>query len=366
MATNTERGCFDPQDAEIPSERWSQSCSTTIEGIACSYVEAGISVIPLVLDGTKAPALPRGVPQVYSQRLPSRDELKRWFGCSTARYGVGMKCGAVSGGLEVIDFDMAETFWPWATLIDPVTFKKLSIVETPGGWHAIYRCREICGNRRLAKWEPADCISQLEHDHRECTGFRSIGKGPRIETRGEGGYVVAAGSPPTVHRSGVPYLQVGGPLLPNVQYVTPHERRAMWHAAASFDCDERTSVRVRKAKQALRREMFPDKYRAVCEEPWAWFDVNGRVDELLCKHNWHSDDGEHWTRPGKTFGVSAVLRENEDRVEVLTVFSSSAGVLSPRSGEAHRSFGPFALLTALEFGGDRGRAASYVRRELME
>lgn len=335
--------------------------------IAFEYVSAGMSVIPILVDGTKAPALPAGHPQIYSTRLPTRDELRLWFGSNAKRrFGIGLKTGAVSGGLEVIDFDAAQTFWPWASLIPRETFGKLTIVETPDGWHAAYRCKEICGNTQLAMWEKPQSLSQKLNGHRECTGFQSIGKGVRIETRGEGGYVVAEGSPPDVHASGLPYVQAFGPRLPDVQYVSPEERKLMWFAAAEFHCDvPRVSKRVKDAKKKLRRKLFPEIFKANSDAPWVWFDVNGDSADLLRKHGWRSEDDERWIRPGKPQGISAILGENEDGIGVLTVFSTSAGVLAP-TGAAHASYGPFSLLVALEFAGDRSRAARYVKTELMK
>jgi putative DNA primase/helicase len=74
--------------------------------LANEYRKAGISVIPLQLDGSKAPAS-RLLPQVcdartrkqsgtwlpYSKRIAELSELEHWF-CRPA--GIGMVCGAVS------------------------------------------------------------------------------------------------------------------------------------------------------------------------------------------------------------------------------------------------------------------------------
>jgi len=291
-----------------------------------------------------------------------------WF--EAGLYGIGITCGAVSGGLEALDFDMAETFWPWVKLIGHSIFRKLSIVRTPsGGWHAIYRCQEICGSRKIASWEAPQSISQQLTGHRDGTNFQSIGKGVRIETRGEGAYLLGPGSPCTAHASGIPYVQVNGPPLPNVQRVTPQERRTMWIAAKEFDCGaDQGSNRIRKAMQKLSAKYSTNQ--TACsdkESPWDWFDKHGNVVALLEKHDYETFDNIRWRRPGKhTGGHSAVLQESPgSHVLIFTSFSTSDGKLGPRGGESHRSFGPFALLSHLEFGGDRQAAARYVRRELM-
>lgn len=337
---------------------------SAVERAAWEYVQGHVSVIPLVCDGSKAPALPTGGPQVYAERLPTREEIHEWF--AAGNRGIGMKTGKVSLGLEGIDFDMHQLLDPVLSLLPMSLVNKLSIIETPGGWHIVYRCREICGNRHLAMWEEPQSLSEKLNGHRQNTGFQDIGKGVRIETRGEGGYLVADGSPLAVHKSGLPYCHAFGYRPPHFQEITPDERKTLWQACATFDCPAKPQVhaKVKKAKREIQRERYGE-YQANGDEPWIWYDLNGDPSELLRKHGWQSSDSERWTRPGKTFGVSAMLGANDEGVEVLTVFSTSAGPIAPIHGEKCRKLGPFNLLTALEFGGDRSRAAKYVRTELM-
>ena len=101
--------------------------SSTLD-LATAYRNAGLSVIPLRLDGSKAAAVPSWNP--YRERLATDDELDKWF---RHPHGIGIPCGRISGGLEGIDFDAAELFAPFCSLIDPATYRKLTIVETPGG-----------------------------------------------------------------------------------------------------------------------------------------------------------------------------------------------------------------------------------------
>ncbi len=322
---------------------------------ARAYVKAGISVIPLVCDGSKAPALPTGAPQLYSQRLPTDDELSRWFG-TYAKRGIGLKCGAVSGGLEVIDFDMHQLLEPVLSLISRELRRQLTIVETPGGWHLMYRCPAIKGSKKLAMWEQAQSLSE-QQGYREGAGL--IGKGVRIETRGEGGYVVGEGSSLDVHPSGLPYVQAFGPRLPVIEYITPDDRAALWHVCRSFCCERKSKALPRKVRQIVSLHYMQQHVPSDGNEPWTWFDEHADVAELLRQHDWTSNDEQHWTRPGKESGTSAMLRVG-DGVPILTVFSSSAGALAPEDG-GHQSYGPFALLSKLKFDGDRSRAASYVR-----
>lgn len=321
---------------------------------AIRYVEHGYSVIPLRLDGTKGPSLDSW--KQYSERLPTTKELEVWF---SRPAGIGIICGIVSKGLEVLDFDMAELIWPLVSMLPSSLVDRLAIYETPGGWHLAYRCNEICGNRKLASWESPSSICQQANGHRECTGFQAIGKGVRIETRGEGGYIVGEGSPIAVHRNGLPYCHYMGPTLFTMKPIEPSEREAIWKAAMTFDCGIRKSAAIKRAKQKLYCEAHQSDRDE--SEPWTWFDTRGEIAEILRAHGWQTNDGEHWTRPGKGFGTSATLSYNDCGEQILTVFSTSTE-LGPINGQAHRSFGAFNLLTAIRFNNDRKEAARYVRR----
>lgn len=327
------------------------SCNKCIHKLAIGYRDAGLSIIPVRVDGSKAPSapdLPEGVWKPYESRIATEDELNKWFNRESPA-AIGMVCGAASGGIEVIDFDQPELFWPWVSLISKTTFQKLAVVETPNGWHCIYRCNEICGGRKLAMWEaPERRIMRAKH------------QGTRIETRGEGNYIVAEGSPVETHSTGRPYVQAFGPLLPDVQRISPEERRQLWHAAMSFDCSEdRKSGQLRKARQLIRREIHSVSYTG--DEPWVWFDRVGNWSALLEPHGWTSFDGCHWTRPGKSQGTSAKVNTNELGEEILTVFSSNAGELSASTASCFAHWGKFNALVALSYGGNRSEATKYVR-----
>lgn len=88
--------------------------------------------------------------------------------------GIDVVCGAVSSGLEVIDFDEPSVFPFWRSLISEQTYKKLLVQRTQsGGFHVAYQCKKIGRNQKLAV---------------QC------GK-TAIETRSEGGYIIAAPTP---------------------------------------------------------------------------------------------------------------------------------------------------------------------------
>lgn len=164
---------------------------TTLD-YARAYLRAGLSVLPIRADGSKAPALPSGHPYLY--RRPDEADMRRWF--AGTPYGVGIVGGEPSGGLEVLDFEARSTFEGWSELIEaecPGLLARLPRVATPGGGvHVYYRTTQCGRSRKLARDEGGETL---------------------IETRGSGGYVVAPGSPAACHPSGGLYLwECGGPV----------------------------------------------------------------------------------------------------------------------------------------------------------
>ncbi len=163
---------------------------TTLD-YALAYMRAGFSLAPVLLDGTKKAAIPW---KAYQARLAGRRELEHWFDHN--QHGIAIICGKVSGGLEVIDFETEPVFLAWAELVEsqaPGLLARFSQVQTPsGGRHIYYRTERPKGNHKLARTATGETL---------------------IETRGEGGYVVAPGSPLPCHPSGRPWLHVAGPAL---------------------------------------------------------------------------------------------------------------------------------------------------------
>jgi hypothetical protein len=141
--------------------------------IATEYISAGLSVIPIRADGSKAPALATWKP--YQSRLATSDELRDWF--AAVDVGIAIIAGAVSGNLEVLDFDDGSLLCGCLEEADaraPGIVERLVIVATPSeGWHCFYRSAQIEGNLKLAQHQGEQ---RVETD---------------IETRGEGGYVLA-------------------------------------------------------------------------------------------------------------------------------------------------------------------------------
>ncbi|MDP1563939.1 MAG: bifunctional DNA primase/polymerase [Pirellulaceae bacterium] len=299
-------------------------CDRLIE-IAMEYREAGISTFPLWLGGDRNPAIKSFNP--YRKRLPTLMEIKSWF--SDPR-GMAVLCGVISGGLEVIDFDYWWPFPDWYRAVESIAVR-LPIVDTPsGGAHVYYRCKVICKSKKIAM-------------------NSKLVKPTLIETRGEGGYVVGCPSPADVHPKRYPYVQTAGPVLPEVPYITPEERRMLWQAARTFDCDGSLEKARSKSKNQFQHT---GRHR---KNSWNTFSGDSRLwSEVLFADGWQSCDSVFWTRPGKEQGVSAALRPSKSGDLVLVVFSTNANV--PEQTHGLQSY-----LAHARFNGNQKQAFAYLK-----
>lgn len=149
------------------------------------YVAAGLSVIPVRADGSKAASIKWGE---YEERAPTDAELVRWFDTEAAR-GVAIVCGKVSGNLAVLDIESQLGWERWHAravvgLADALAV--CPIIRTPKGGRHIY-CRIEEGWVAGAKLAMASKHETL------------------IEIRGQGHYVLAPGCPAACHPLNYPY-----------------------------------------------------------------------------------------------------------------------------------------------------------------
>jgi len=303
---------------------------------ALEYRAAGISIIPLKCNGSKSPAVPTW--KKYQAELADEWLIQTWFGNSKREVGAGAVCGVVSGGTEVLDFDNdANTIYPaWSESVTDI-LRRLPVVKTPSdGYHVYYRCNTICGNQKIAK---------------------GAGNETLIESRGEGGYVVATISSPTVHETGKPYVQVAGPVLPEIPRITPDERQALWAAAATFD----RSREREKAIQKLIAKSKPRPPKSTDGKLTPWDDFNSRGDwfEVLDRHGWTTTDGIHWRHPAAKSGHShsATLRTAKSGDQILHVFTTSTEL------DSEKSHSLFNVVKILDFGGDASATTRELRKQ---
>lgn len=287
---------------------------------------AGLSVIPPAQDGTKRPYVPGskgGAWKMYQSQRPPLALLTQWYDPRNGLTGIGLACGAVSGNLEVLDFD---TLAAWETYRQHAEYCGMESLLgriwagygeiSPRGAHVMYRCTEITGNTKLA---------------RDAEGKATI------ETRGEGGYIIIAPSNGRVHPSGGEYKRVSGALT-TILTITPLERRDLWELAKSLS--DHTPEPLRS--DPLQSSADP------ANKPGADFNARSTWADVLEPHGWQRvyqrGTVSYWRRPDKAHGLSATTGYAE--TDYLYVFSTST------SFEAERAYTKFAAFAILNHQGD--------------
>lgn len=234
--------------------------------------------------------------------------------------GIGIICGSISGGLECMDFDnhFGDAKAILAKYLDIPEVKELyqmhkfPIESTmSGGYHLLFRSPEPEGNRKLAQ--------RLKDGRPDAI----------IETRGEGGYFVAAPSPG--------YSVVRNDIL-IVPTLTKIERAFMIDNAVSMN-EFYPVVRTEYENSNRPGDMYNESSSALYE-----------TIAILKEHGWTEGRNGRWTRPGKKEGISATL--GIAAKNIFYVFTSNAYPFEPMKG-----YTPFQVLGLLKFDGNFSRAA---------
>lgn len=269
-----------------------------------------LSFIPIKA-GTKQPAFSW---KQYQQTPAGDAEVRQW---TDAGYSLAAVTGAVSGNLEVIDFDAAELLKPWTEKVRAYGFgdqlAALGVVQTGKGWHVYYRCDQITGSQKLAVADDGTAL---------------------IETRGEGGYVVC----PNDNDARYQWMKGGYGRIPTIRRKF---REVLLEAAREFN--------------QLFRESGEPTIHLGRGKPGEDFNDRGSWGEILEPLGWQcirtrADGVTEWTRPGKTAGVSATTGHHG--TDYFHLFSSSVEGLEPG-----RSYSKFAVYTACNHAGSFEDAA---------
>jgi len=306
---------------------------------ALAHLRAGLCVLPAIV-AEKRPALSAW--KQYQKQLPTERQVSQWF---TDAQGMCLLTGAVSGNLELVDFDFEAELYPaWAELVDaeaPGLLDRLVVERSQsGGRHVIYRGETaIPGNCKLAQRAipaPDDqemVIGGKRYQPRRA-GDRYEVTITLVETRGEGGLFLCHPTPGYV-------LEWG--RFDNLPVVTEDHRNILIEAA-------------RLLNEAVPPMEPVARLGEMSGRPGDDFNQRGDVRALLERHGWtcvRGGDNECWRRPGKDRGWSATLRDR-----VFYVFSSNAVPF-----EQNRAYSPFAVYALLDHQGDYTRAASALRDE---
>ncbi|CAB4140603.1 DNA primase/polymerase, bifunctional, N-terminal [uncultured Caudovirales phage] len=294
---------------------------------ALSYLQKGLSVI--VTDTNK-----RSLYQWkrYQSEQITEPDLSQHLSHSKAA-GIAIVCGAVSGGLEVVDVDLKNditgTLWQHLTarIEEAGLMPLLKIAKTKSnGYHIYYRCEVIEGNQKLAMRRAT------EQELRTNPQLKQV---VVIETRGEAGYVIAA---PTDG-----YKWEGGTL----QVLTIDEREALLSICRSFN--------EVIEEQRIIHKVDVKEYGV---SPFDDYNSRGDVVALLTKHGWQvvreTSDKVIFKRPGNTDSKSS--GDYNRTLNLFSVFTTNS-CFEPLKG-----YKPAAVFAVLECAGDFKQAA----RRLME
>jgi hypothetical protein len=321
---------------------------TTVWGQVEAYLADGISLIPVREKDEKnkygeilVAKSPYGSWKEYQSRTATKDELWHLMEQKDTS-AVGIVCGRVSGNMEVIDIDVK-----YKAGIDAILFKdiktfypdiyhRLRIHKTPStGYHIIYRVDEshpVPGNLKLA----GRMASEDELELQKTRGVKRPNKEVNfLETRGEGGYILA---PPSLGYQ--IHQDVGIPVL------TWEERCSLIRL-----CESYTEIikEYPKPKPTKSEDSWYD------ENPFEHY--NRAIDpvELIESFGWkfsHKNNHFIWfTRPDKQRGVS--LSWNLSK-RIYYVFTSSTEL------QASRGYHASSLLAELQFDGDKSKTYKWL------
>jgi len=254
----------------------------------------------------------------YQTELITEKELEVQMADARCK-GIAIICGEVSGNLEVIDIDTKyQTYELWEAIrarISDEIYAKLHVVRTRNnGYHLAYRCEAIEGNLKLAT-RPAspDELKRTPASKTYCI----------IETRGEGGYVVA---PPT---EGYEVLQEG------INVLEVEEREELMSIMRSFnEVMEEAVIEAHDRPSVKEYGLSP------------FDDYNRRADigDILRNHGWQrvGENSERifMLRPGGDSSAKHSGSWNKD-LKLFSVFSTNTPF---KVGVGYRKVAVFCIL----------------------
>lgn len=321
--------------------------------------DAGLSVVRASNDGTKKPV---GQWKQHQTRRADRATIEGWF--SGTEWGLGVVCGAVSGDLEMLELEGrfmteigSERFRQAMKEADlELLMQRLvngfMVTSPSGGRHFYYRISngEAAGNTKLAR-RPA---TTTELATNPTDPIRVL-----IETRGEGGFVVAPPSGGKVHPSGRPWATKAGSFAA-IPEITAAERDAFHEVCRSFDTADTAKGVAVPPIPADRRIHLPKPNQVAGD---SWFDAvvqhlrsTQPMVQLLEHYGWkfdHDDThGRHlMSGPHHPDGGVSGSVNNNDR---LCPFSTSTPFAT--GGEPPTTYDQLDVIAAYEHSGDRKAA----------
>jgi hypothetical protein len=244
----------------------------------------------------------------------------------------GIVCGELSGGIEVIDIDLKydltgdlyKRLKKAINAADPELLKKLVVQKTKsGGYHFIFRCSKIEGNKKLARRPATD-------DEKKAGEKIKV----LLETRGEGGYIVCWPTPG--------YEMVFG-SFDKIHTLTPEERETLFTTARQFN------EYFEEFKPAVRTE----KKKLKGLTPFEDYDNRGDVIGLLESHGWKIS--------GQKGNKILLLRPGDSKARHSGNFDEDKNWFSVFSTSTQfkeeTAYRPYAVYAVLECDGDYSLAS---------
>jgi putative DNA primase/helicase len=320
---------------------------------ARALYEAGISVVRVANDGSKAPA---GRWKEFQTRRANQQELIQWFGQDWP--AIGVVTGDISGNLEMAEIE-GRAFEQLQALEDLARDNGLGqlwdklengwLERSPsGGIHWFYRLPYTPARNTKLATRPATPEELEENPHEK----RKV----LAETRGQGGFVVTAPSNGTTHETGKAWQIIsGGPATVPTLTAEEHEAFHALLATLNVEPPEPAPAPPQGPPAAGTTNLFGGVAPGE--------DYNARTDwaDILVPAGWQYlrtiGRTRYWRRPGKDRGQGSATTGNSDTGDRLFVFSSSTE-FEPEV--PYTKFGAYALL---HHGGDHSAAASALRAQ---
>lgn len=273
----------------------------------------GIQIIPI--DNYKVPTV-----KVW-QKTKKKYSL-------TNTYGIGLVCGGVSGNVQAIDLDLKydlkgtllKDYCEEVKKHDKTLLDSIVIQETVSkGYHFIFRCDEIEGNKKLAQ-RPATETEIIAGDKVMVL----------LETRGEGGYIAIYPTPGYKLKKG---------SFDKIGYITPIQRKLLLDIAYTFDempVKEFTPPKFEQKKQSKGLKPSED------------YNERGDIVGLLVEYGWtivgHRGPKILLRRPGDTKALSS--GNYDEDLKRFSIFSTSTEF------ESQHAYQPYAVYGMLKCNGD--------------
>lgn len=306
--------------------------------IAKKYHKAGFHVVPVRED--KKPTC-KWKP---FQEKQSVEDIERIF--SQDSHGIAALTGI--NGLEVIDVD--EKYALGRPLMvdfmkhndnytgNAVSFTDLTVQKTrSGGYHIMYRCKDIEGNQKLAM-RPGTGDELYQHNESSENKITDPAHLPAVllETRGVGGYILV---PPT------PGYEIEWGSMKDIPEITPRQRAMILQAARCFDDmpqESQVDIRVHRESKSYSGKT-----------PWDDYNEKTHAVDLLKSYGWR----EVYETSDKIF----MLRPGESAAKTSGNYHKGKGIFVSHSTstpfDVSKGYTAYAIYTQMEHGGNFSESA---------